>query len=487
MKKITILSLLLALAVGTTSCQEEFLDTEPSEFLADPKAQFKVNGMYNMMIETGTGGTNNHDDFGQKGYDIFGDLLASDMVLGGVTYGWYSRVANLADPVDFTRNTNYKPWRYYYRMVYAANDVIKGLGGNDVIPSSNQDKHALGQAKAMRAYAYFYLMQFYNKKYDPAAESIPMYIEPGVTPNGKSKQSEVYAQIIADLEQAIVLLEDFSRVNKGMINKPVAQGLLAYTYAAMGDYTKVIPVTQSIISTSGFPITSREQAVRDIHSGTAASGGGFNSLATPSWMWGFDLTLDNGLDLVSWWGQVDVFSYSYAWAGDPKAIDKGLFDSMRPDDVRRKQFAGSYNGVALLPTNKFFDPARTIGGQREITTDYIFMRVDEFYLLHAEALAMTGQEAQAKTVLKDYLKTRITDVSYIDALAGTALKEEIYKNTRIEFWGEGKSYLALKRNKAKVTRGSNHLFFAGETMNYDDDRLTLSIPQAEIIDNPFLK
>lgn len=487
MKKLTILSLLLSLAVSTTSCRDEYLETEPSEFLGNPKAQFKVNGMYNMMIETGTGGTTNHDDFGQKGYDIFSDLLVSDMVLGGVTYGWYSRIANFSDPEDFTRNTNYKPWRYYYRLIYAANEVIQGLGGNDIVPTNDEDKHALGQAKAMRAYAYFYLMQFYTKKFDASAESIPMYLEPGVTPAAKSPQSEVYSQIVKDLTDAVSLLEDFQRANKGMIDKPVAQGLLAYAYAAMGEYKKLIPVAESIIKTSGYPITSKEQAIRDVYTGTAASGGGFNNISTPSWMWGFDLTLDNGLDLVSWWGQVDIFTYSYSWAGDPKAMDKGLFDSMRPDDARRKQFAGSYNGVALLPTNKFYDPSRVIGGQREITTDYIFMRVDEFYMLYAEALAKDGQDALAKAALKDYLKNRITDVSYIDTLSGTALQNEIYKNTRIEFWGEGKAYLAMKRNKASVTRGANHLFFAGSTFSSEDPKLTLSIPQAEIIDNPNFK
>ena len=48
--------------------------------------------------------------------------------------------------------------------------------------------------------------------------------------------------------------------------------------------------------------------------------GGFNDVYTPGWMWGIDLTSDTGLGLVSWWGQMDVFTYSYAWAGDAKAI-----------------------------------------------------------------------------------------------------------------------------------------------------------------------
>lgn len=84
------------------------------------------------------------------------------------------------------------------------------------------------------------------------------------------------------------------------------------------------------------------------------------------------------------------------------------------------------------------------------------------------------------------LNQRIADVSYLNGLGGTALQEEIYQQTRIELWGEGKVYLAMKRNKHSVTRGSNHLFFAGQTFAYDADELTFPIPQAEVINNPNL-
>jgi hypothetical protein len=51
--------------------------------------------------------------------------------------------------------------------------------------------------------------------------------------------------------------------------------------------------------------------------------------------------------------------------------------------------------------------------------------------------------------------------------------------------GEGKSYLAMKRNKATTTRGSNHLF-AGDSFQYNDAKLTFEIPQNEVLNNPFI-
>ncbi|RQP09585.1 MAG: RagB/SusD family nutrient uptake outer membrane protein [Chryseobacterium sp.] len=494
MKKLVILSSLLGLLFTTTSCRDEFLESEPTETLANPPAQAKLYGLYLMMINTGTGGTTGHDDFGQKGYDMVTDMLSSDMALEASVYGWYRAVANLTGPADFTNNVNYLPWRYYYRIAYAANDVIAGLGGNTAVPSG-ADKAAMGQAKAMRAYAYFYLTQMYTTKYDPNAAAIPLYTTASVEAQPKAKQSELYAQMVKDLTEAVDLLQGYGRPNKGVINQDVAKGLLAYVYAAMGENAKAATLAQQIIAK--VPMTTAEQTV---YNTTTGSGGGFNDLNTSSWMWGFDITEANDLDLISWWGQMDIFSYSYAWAGDPKGIDLNLYNAIRPDDIRKNQFvtvnetASGYEMVdanedgdfPAVPANKFFAPDRVIGGQRIITTDYLFMRSDEFYLLAAETLAKSGNEAQAKTVLKNFLSKRLGSTSYIDALSGQALRDEIYLQTRIELWGEGKSYFAMKRNQASVKRGSNHVYLAGQTFSYDDPRLSLKIPQQEINNNPKL-
>lgn len=53
-------------------------------------------------------------------------------------------------------------------------------------------------------------------------------------------------------------------------------------------------------------------------------------------------------------------------------------------------------------------------------------------------------------------------------------------------WGEGKSYLAMKRNKATITRGSNHVFRAGESFNFSSDEMSFQIPQFEFNNNPLI-
>lgn len=510
MKKILLLS--IALATLTVSCREEFLESAPTETVGDAPVQTKLNGLYLMMINTGTGGTNlDHDDFGQKGYDIYSDLLSQDMALEATSYGWYVSIANLSGPADFTNLVNYKPWRYYYRVIAGANDVIDNLGGTDAVPSKEEDKYAMGQAKALRAYAYFYLMQLFTKGYNPSEAAIPVYTKSQMPAAPKSSQEQVYALIIDDLTKAIDYLEGFSRVNKGIIDQGVAKGLLAYTYAATEQPAKAAVLSKEIIANYGYPVTTQAQAVRMPQSqvpNTPPTGGGFNDLSTQSWMWGFDLSVVNGLDLVSWWGQVDMFTYSYASVGTRKGIDLGLYGDMRAEDVRKNQFIMANikdsEGINITatparnyPGNKFFDVNRVVQGQRQVTADYLYMRVDEFYLLAAESLAKTGQDAEAKTILKKLLNVRYVDPTptpvpgnnpvvnaFLDPLTGLALQKEIYTQTRLELWGEGKSYLAFKRNKATVTRGSNHLSFQGQSFPYNDDRVSLKIPQEEILNNP---
>lgn len=496
MKKIYILSLVAVALLGITSCSDDFLEVQPTEFLSESQiaeaaeknpdvVAGSVSGIYTLMFETGTGGVDGHDDFGQKGYDIYSDFLSSDMALSISTYGWYRRTTEFTTTTDFTSNVNYMPWRYYYRLIRSANSVINALGGNDVVPELEENKYLMGQAKAIRGYCYFYLTQFYTTDYEPTAEILPIYTDPQQENQPKSTTADVFALIEKDLTEAIDLLDNFQRTAKNQVNKYVAEGLLAYAYGVMGGdkLAQAKTLTNDIITNGGFDLMTEDEVV---YTGDPSIGG-FRDVNTSGWMWGVDITLDNGLDLVSWWGQMDLFTYSYQWAGDRKAIDEGLYNQIPEDDVRKGQFypdAGS--GYYLLPYNKFYTAARTVGGQRNVETDYVYMRVAEMYLLNAEVSAKSGDETTAKARLKDLMSLRVPDVTYIDALSGQALLDEIYLQTRIELWGEGKSYLAMKRNKATTVRGANHLSHVGEQIPYNDDRLTFEIPQSEIQNNPYI-
>jgi hypothetical protein len=481
--RLTVVSALVAL----TSCSEDFIDVTPNTFVSAERVEESVindpglvlgqlNGIYTTMIETGTGGTGDHSDIGQKGYDIQMDMLTGDMALSANIYGWYIRLAQFQPTTDYTLDDNYKPWRYYYRIIRACNFLISTSGGNDAVPEDEQTRFLVGQTKAMRAYAYFYLSQLYTTEgYAPDELTLPLYIEVGTTPFPKSTGAEIYTQIVNDLTDAITLMDGFVRSSKNQVDVNIAKGLLAYTYAAMGNNAEVANLTNEVINSGEYTVMSQSDVL-----------GGFNDQSNSGWMWAQDIVEANGLGLLSWWGQMDIFSYSYAWAGDRKTIDQNLFDAIPADDVRKGQFLDNpASGFNLTPYNKFYAPERTIGGAtRTITVDYVFMRVAEMYLLNAEANAKLGNTSAAQASLKAIVSNRVPDATYVDGLTDSGLLREIDLQARIELWGEGKSYLSMKRNKRSMVRGSNHLSDVGAVIPSNDTRLTFEIPQAEILNNP---
>ena len=484
---------LLIVSVLFWSCEEDFLDPERAtdvltqvDFTENVETnpalvEGTLEGISGFMIEPrGTLGVaaNRHYDIGQKGVDILSDMVTGDCALSASAFGWYNGTANLLTTTDFTRQENELLWNYYFRIIGIANTVIQSSGGNN--PESDDDNvlRINAQAKAYRAYAYFYLAQFFQPAYDPSQPILPFYnLE--VSELSKVPASQIYELILSDLNFAVENLDGYMRTQISQIDKSVAQGLLAYTHAAMGNYASAKTNAEAVIN-SGYPLTTIGQLA------FPGAGSGFSSVTSPSWMWGFDITADLGHQLINWWGQMDYYTYSYAWAGDTKSIDNDLYARIPDNDIRKTQFG---TGAApLQPVNKFFDPGRTPGGQFQITTDYLFMRVDEFYMLSAEASARMGDEASAKSRLLDLLSIRFGSASdastYLNQFTGPALLQEIYFQTRIEFWGEGKSYLAMKRFQATNTRGTNHVFRAGQSFGYDTDEISFQIPEVEIINNP---
>ncbi|NRB84971.1 MAG: RagB/SusD family nutrient uptake outer membrane protein, partial [Winogradskyella sp.] len=392
-----------------------------------------IDDLYAKMYTPGSGGTQSHADFGHKTYDLFSDILIGDMALSNSIYGWYPEqndegtIANVVAHLcttDYTHESNYQVWTHYYDTIEIANTIIGFMGGDDANPETEEERHFLGQALAMRAHSYFYLAQYMANEYDPEAEILPIYREANSDYMPKSTTVEVFQLIESDLNRAIDLLENYQRPSKKYINKFMAQAILAYAIAAQKNVSRlaeVIALCDEVITSSGATIMNYTEVT-----------GGFNNVNTSGWIWGVDITSEMNLRLVSWWGHVDAFSYSYAWAGDSKAIDQNLYNTILTSDVRKAQFyigSGYYN---LMPLYKFYDADRIIGGPAgNVVSDYVYMRITELHLLKAESLAKLGQDAEARVALAEVLSERLPDLNYLNSLSGEELEDEIYLQTRI--------------------------------------------------------
>lgn len=422
--------------------------------------------IYALLYKAGS----RHDHFGQKSMDIFSDMLSGDVALRQSSYGWLNNNANLDATVGSSADARYA-FDYYMKIIDAVNPLVVTLTPFGSLPSNDEDRWVLGQVLALRGYAYFYLTQFFQEKYNPDEVILPLH-SGGQYDNTPVATSTIYNQILNDLNSSISLLDNYTSPDKLHVNKTIAQGLLAYTHAAMGNYAAAKPLADAVIA-SGYPLTTASELVYP------GGDSGFNDVNTPSWIWGVDLTEEINLGLISWWGQMDYYSYSYQAYGDYKVMDDSLFAEIPTEDLRKGQFEGDTSlAQYLMPLYKFFDADRVhTGTDRLVKADYLFMRVDEFYLLSAECAARLGNDAEARSIMIQFIENRTPEAeTTINSLSGAELQDFIYLQTKIELWGEGKSYLAMKRNQATITRGTNHVFRAGESFTHDADELTFDVP-----------
>src|SRR5829696_7702610 len=184
------------------SCKKSFLDvTPPTSLLSEQALKTETDllvatrGMYAGMRASTLYG---------RDVPLFGDLMAD------VTYVSPQNSNRFIAQYNYTptNTTGTNMWTSAYAVVLRANKII-----NADVPSSTNVNQYKGEAYASRALMYFELVRFFAKQYtdNPASPGVPIVLEDNqkLLPS-RAKVSEVYAQIIADLNQAISLMTLFN-------------------------------------------------------------------------------------------------------------------------------------------------------------------------------------------------------------------------------------------------------------------------------------
>jgi len=499
MKKIQYLFATLVLSLGLASCGDSFLTQYPeggvmledqyNSLTEADKLEGAVFGLYSKLYEYG-----DHSTFGERSIDMYGDIQCGDMAMQRTGYGWFEVYER-----GLFRNyaTSYL-WSYYYEIIHLANLGMIGVEKNktDIMTAKDagvvtdddliMQGYYYGQLLAIRGWAYDNLLTYYCNPMDMLANtmdvelSIPIYTTKEVmadtagTPRATIEQ--VYERIYEDLSDAIDLLEFYGqyyeRDSKLEINADVARIILAYSMLNHGNSDNVIIAdgknayeialekAKEVIDGGKFPIMK----YKDL---TAT---GFADVKAENWMWGQDVTVETTTGLGSFFGQVDIHSYSYAAAGDTKGIDSKLYDliAAKKWDGRINWFRSPSMTYSYCPDGKFFNPStRNVTDLRDVDRnwlcDNIFMRSEVAYLIAAEAAWANNDEATAVSYLKQLCDERVipgqeTEYStWLAGLTGTNLKEALIYNWRVEMWGEGYGLQTLRRLNKSVALGTNHV------------------------------
>ena len=117
----------------------------------------------------------------------------------------------------------------------------------------------------------------------------------------------------------------------------------------------------------------------------------------------------------------------------------------------------SYVGIKYHPANGERNTS-TIGNAVSIP----LMRIEEMFLIEAEATAHTSGVGAGKQLLESFMNTYRMSAgeSYTCKAADMeAFTDELFKQKRVEFWGEGIVYWDYRRLELPIERGypgSNH-------------------------------
>ncbi len=539
MKTIKIFSFIAVLSVMLTSCAESWLESDPTAGMLT-QDQFdelpntidgQVLGLYSLLYPVG-----DHDLFGQKTIDIVSDLISSDMAITQRGYGWFESDAMLTSTASNSGRASYF-WSYHYYLIKNCNVVLKRIVEDPTLDTDPNLKNNYAQALAMRSYAYMGLYSLFTPSYSMETElgfssdtlnTFPVYVETSRpdSAQGPAKALVVQKRIIDDFTKAIALFDEtgYSRPNKLFFDKTLCKALLAKFYLEIGDNDKAFTAADDLITeVSGqYPILPKGELLSN----------GFNHQESTNWIWGLKTDVNNRGGLASFFGHICVYTYSYAWSGAIKAIDDELFyEDMRkqhPQDLRHMWF-NSIN-KQLNPYNKFYsaksdramveqlDSARTwvnpgttpaerdslavenkllkatlqyeidMNIDRDWLSDIVYMRIEELYLIAAEAAARIDNLPMAKLNLIELLKQRYdkpdADIeTYVNGMDKTALLKELRYNWRVELWGEGKSLQVLRRFNETNKCGGNH-FDTGKKEVKATAYGIFSIPYGETSTNP---
>lgn len=473
----------------------------------DDVAEGTVRGVYTLLYAYG----GEHDVFGQRSIDLATDLCCGDVAMNSQRYGWF-----VSDEYGRTYGRAGYIWSFYYRIIRCCNLAInaldeKGRPELDFDPNTiTEEEYANGfyyaELLTIRGWAYAALQRFFCKtpnEIDIYSElSVPIYTEEatlGDTILGapRSTAIDVYLRVEEDLLTAIDYFETFNemeRDNKLEVNVDVARMTLAYSYLNKGENDKALEIAEDLIKFTPATVLPNAEVLTS----------GFNNVSSKNWIWAEDVTIENTTALASFFGQCDIYSYSYASAGDVKGIDSKLLSEITALgwDIRENWWGNYYrldtknnSMYQYAPDGKFFSAASDeVQGDRDWLSDNVFMRIETAYLIAAEAAYRENNYPLAAEYLTKITDERVKegkDAAYEAYKAtltdATALATAIRYNWRVELWGEGYGLQTFRRWGEAVTLGDNHLRSTKEALVPTTDRIfTFVIPSSETNYNPYI-
>ena len=168
-------------------------------------------------------------------------------------YRWLSNV--------YLPNQQAAEWNAFYAQNYTYNVIVSGvMSAPD--GTETKKKQLLAEARANRAFLYFWLVNYFGKPYSASSAStdpgVPLITTPDASGSAGPRASvqAVYDFIISELGAAITDLPD-SSISRLRLAKPAATFMLGQVYFFMGRYDSALielNATRTLIQNSPIPM-----------------------------------------------------------------------------------------------------------------------------------------------------------------------------------------------------------------------------------------
>lgn len=516
MKK-NIFKLFSAMAISATvltGCIEEIFpenSTATSEQIGASASALEaaINGLPSQMVQGYLvyGSQVHETDIAYPSLMLVQSELLGDIVSGDYGYNWWWRYSANNGMGDNTY-MSYLPYFALYKFVKSANDVIAVVDVTD--PSISDEMRGFGgMAHAFRAFDYYTLMvlfepveNIYTDCSDVLGLTVPIVTEATTNDIAKSNpratREEMMAFILSDLDKAEIGLANYTPTTRNFPGLAVVYGLKAKVYMWNEDYANAALYARRAIDASGAtPMTAVQW-----HTPTT----GFNT-AVSSWMWYFHPTASNMGNLANFVGHISgEADWGYSSLSKPQ-VARSLYDGIARTDFRKYSFLDPDRSVYDYQTSRTDEwladqpdylslKFRCVSGDFMTYTvgaaaDIPVMRVEEMYLIEAEAVA-ASQSVSAGVQLLNNFMTRYRQPDYNCVLTDLrAFQLEVLKQMRIEFWGEGIAFPTAKRLKPGVIQNYEGTNYIEDIFKINCEGVkpnwTLMIPKTEVDSNMALQ
>lgn len=332
--------------------------------------------------------------------------------------------------LDVGNTTINGQWSNAYSILYKANASIEGLQSSKGISQNAKDQF-IGEAKFIRAFVYFYLVNLFG--------DVPYITSSDYKVNALASRTlggQVYDSIVADLKYAkSVLSRDYSYSGGERVRATYqsATALLARVYLYLNDWANATAATSEVINDSNFKLASDLNKIFLANSSEA---------------------------ILQWRLDANYASYNANYEGmsiipydstNPPGyyLTKQLLNSFELGDNRKIAWIDSstYNAVVYYYPYKYkTGPAQRRPGVAP-TEYYMVLRLAEQYLIRAEA-EVNGGNGDLSNAINDLnvIRKRAGLSKYSGVVDKTSVINAIMHERRIELLAEfGHRWLDIKR------------------------------------------